>query len=525
MDSEEPFKPSHLAKLVITAFEKKDHPNHDKKIHVNPIVSRLAAAYEKLRNAMEYREDEVILRAAIERILKRRLLLGGNAKTTAEPLVREVIWARYMPENTVSEAIVPKVEESIDMYLQFRFKVLKQKALPEAVVNEWTYQLISSDIENIVNPNPEKETLANFMFQILKEHVEIPDDTEETTNAQVYIAVRRAFARDDVAFLRYHLFRLYFGKLTKENVDEIAASFPKGYKEIMYELTYPKRERIFAYVKRRAAAFLILEDVFRANKGHILSLIENDDELEKAVSLACDARYKSIAAKVRRAIVRSILFILLTKVIFAFAVEGTYDRFVYGQIQWLSLLLNTSVPPLLMLIVSFFIRTPGEENSKRIFSYIQEILFSDAPRIGGTLVVKKAGDKPSAMDITFNLLWLFAFVLSFGGVIYILAKLQFNIASQFVFLFFLAIVSFLSYRISLIANLYSVGDRQGLITPLVDFLFMPVVRVGRQLTQEIGRFNFIIFIFDFLIETPFKVMFAFFEQWFHFLHAKREELE
>ncbi|MBI4084306.1 MAG: hypothetical protein HY431_00190, partial [Candidatus Levybacteria bacterium] len=57
MDSEEPFKPSHLAKLVITAFEKKDHPNHDKKIHVNPIVSRLAAAYEKLRNAMEYRED------------------------------------------------------------------------------------------------------------------------------------------------------------------------------------------------------------------------------------------------------------------------------------------------------------------------------------------------------------------------------------------------------------------------------------------------------------------------------------
>lgn len=525
MDSGSSKSPSHLASLVIQAFEKKDHPNHDKKIQVNPIVSRLAAAYEKLRNAMEYREDEVILRAAIERILKRRLLLGGNAKTTAEPLVREVIWARYMPENTISEVIVPKVEESIDIFLQFRFKVLKQKALPEAVVNECTYQLMSSEIENIINPNPEKETLANFMFQILKQHVEIPDDTEETKNAQVYIAVRRAFARDDVAFLRYHLFRLYFGKLTKENVDEIAAGFRKGHKEIMYELSYPKRERIFAYVKRRAAAFLILEDVFSANKEHIMSLVENEGELQKAVLAACDARYKSIAAKVRRAIIRSVLFILLTKVVFAFAVEGTYDRFVYGQIQWLSLALNTSVPPLLMFVVSFFIRTPGEENSKHIFAYIQEILFSDSPRIGGTLVVKKSGDKRSTMDIVFNTLWLFAFVLSFGGMIYVLSRLHFNVASQFVFLFFLAIVSFLSYRISLIANLYSVGNRQGLITPLVDFLFMPVVRVGRQLTQQIGRFNFIIFIFDFIIETPFKVMFAFFEQWFHFLHAKRDELE
>ena len=525
MDSQEPLKPSHLANLVIQAFEKKDHPNHEKTIHVNPIVSRVAAAYEKLRNAMEYREDEVILRAAIERILKRRLLLGGNAKTTAEPLVREVIWARYMPENTITEAIVPKVEESIDIYLQFRFKVLKQRALPEAVINEWTYQLISSEIENIINPNLEKETLANFMFQILKEHIEIPDDTEETKNAQVYIAVRRAFARDDVAFLRYHLFRLYFGKLTKENTDEIAANFPKGHKEIMYELTYPKRERIFAYIKRRAAAFLILEDVFIANKGHIISLVENEEELQKAILAACDARYKSIADKVRRAIIRSILFILLTKVLFAFAVEGTYDRFVYGEIQWLSLLLNMSVPPLLMLVVSFFIRTPGEENAKRIFSYIQEILFSDNPRIGGTLVVKKAGDKRSTMDTVFNVLWFFAFVLSFGGIIYVLSRLHFNVANQFVFLFFLAIVSFLSYRISLIANIYSVGDRQGLITPLIDFFFMPVVRVGRQLTQEIGRFNFLILIFDFIIETPFKVMFAFFEQWFHFLHAKREELE
>lgn len=525
MDSEQEQSPSHLTKLVISAFERKEHANHERRISVNPIVSKLASVYEKVRNAMEYREDEVILRAAIERILKRRLLLGGNAKTTAEPLVREVIWARYMPENAVPESVIHKVEESIDLFLQFRFKVLAHRVLPESVVNEWIYQLMSADIENLINPNVEKETIANFMFQVLKDDVEIADDTEETTNAQVYIAVRRAFARDDVAFLRYHLFKLYFGKLTRGNIDQIASEFPKGFKEIMYELTYPRKEKIFAYVKRRAAAFLILEDVFRANKGHILQLVENEEALEKAVLAACDARYQSIAAKVRRAIIRSVLFILFSKVLFAFIVEGTYDRLVYGEILWLSLLINTSVPPLLMLFVSFFIRTPGEENSRRILAYIHELLFAERPRLGSPLMVKKKGEKQSALGFVFDGLWFLAFILSFGGIIYVLIRLGFSPVSQFIFIFFLAIVSFLSYRISLIANIYSVGDRQGLITPLVDFLFMPIVRVGRQLTQEIGRFNFLIFIFDFIIETPFKVAFAFFEQWFHFLHAKREDLE
>ena len=33
-----------------------------------------ALVYEKVRNAVEYREDHLILRAAIERILKRRFL-------------------------------------------------------------------------------------------------------------------------------------------------------------------------------------------------------------------------------------------------------------------------------------------------------------------------------------------------------------------------------------------------------------------------------------------------------------------
>ena len=516
---------SPLADLVVARFEHTEAPNHEHKISVNPVVAKFATWYEKLRNAMEYREDEVILRAAIERILRRRLLLGGNGKTTAEPLIREIVWARYLPDNKVPESAVEIVEQTIDLYLSLRLKILAEHRVAQHMVDEWTYQLMSSEIENILHLNIEKETLANFMFQILKDSVQITDDTEETRNAQVYMAVRKAFARDDIAFLRFHLFKLFFGNLTRDSVEKIAKGFLDGYKEIERELHYPRREKINAYVKKRAASFFILEDVLRAHKSEIRSFLHDTEAVEKAVLEDCDVRYKGIASKVRRAIVRSVLFILLTKVVFAFAIEGTYERIFYGGIQWASIVLNTSIPPILMIIVSLFIKTPDQENSRRILSAIKEVLYSENPRLGSPLFVKKARDtKQPIMQAVFTILWLLAFVLSFGGIAYVLTRLNFNPVSQFIFVFFLAIVSFLSYRISLVANLYRVGEKQGLLTPVIDFLFMPVVRVGQRLTQGISQINFLLFIFDFIIETPFKIIFGFFEQWFRFLHDKREEI-
>ena len=162
----------------------------------------------------------------------------------------------------------------------------------------------------------DKETVANFMFHILQGHISISDDTDQTRDAQVYLAVRKAFARDDIAFQRYNLLKLYFGQLTRENVNQIAKDFLDGFHEVNNEMKYPRKERIYGYVKRRAAAFLILEDILVQNKGGLKALMSDQEALSTAVLTACDKRYKSIAAKVRLAIVRSVMFIILTKVIF-----------------------------------------------------------------------------------------------------------------------------------------------------------------------------------------------------------------
>lgn len=517
---------SELADMVIHVFDRPPIRNHERRLTVNPVVSKVASWYEKLRNSMEYHEEEVILRAAIERVLKRRLLLGGNAQTASEPLVRELIWGGYLKDDEVPESHVTQVERIIDLYLTLRLEVLHHKSVPEAIINEWTYQLMSSAVEHALNPNQERQAIASFMFQVLRDDITITDESEETKDAQVYIAIRRAYARDDMAFLRYHLFLQYFGELTHENVKTIAEEFGKGHEEITKQLKYTKREKIYAYVKKRTAVFLILEDLLRKYKGQIRHLAQNEEELRKAVFEACEIRYKGVADKVRTAIIRSVLFILLTKVIFAFAVEGTYERLVYGGILWNSLMINIAIPPLLMIIVSFFIRTPGKDNSEKIFNYIDRLLFDPEPRLGTPMqLTTKRSSKQPLLNTVFTILWLIAFVVSFGGIAYVLTRLDFNIVSQAIFIFFLAIVSFMTYRISLIAKTYSVGTKQTLLTPFIDFFFVPVVQVGRRLTQGISQINILIFVFDFLIDAPFKAIFAFAEQLFHFLHSKRDELE
>lgn len=520
------FRPlSSLAQYLVDSLEHKETSVHEeRRITVNPIVTKFASWYERLRNAMEFREDEVILRATIERILKRRLLLGGNGKTTAKPLVKELLWARYLPENDIGESIVKQIEEAIDLYLSLRLRILSKHKFSESVINEWTYDFMSSDIQYLLNPKRSKELIANFMYHVLKDDVAVEDESPETKNAQVFIAVRKAFARDDLAFLRYHLFCQYFGRLTPKTLDYTVEHFIKGYREILHQMNYVGRERVYTYVKRRTAAFFIFEDILENQRGNLKSLLENEETLREVVYEACEKRYKSISMRVRTAIIRSVIFILFTKVAFAFFVEGTYEKFVYGHIIWESIIINTSIPPLLMIIVSLFIRTPGQDNSERIFAYITRLLYEEDPVLGNKLLISKQNTEKGFVT-AFNILWLFAFCLSFGAIIYVLTQMHFNIISQTIFIFFLAIVSFLSYRIALIANVYRVGEKQGFGTFLVDFLFMPVIRVGRSLTQGISKINIFLMLFDFFIEAPFKYLFAFFDQWFHFLHAKTEELE
>jgi len=509
---------------LIHIFEKAKEVPIESANAINPLVSELASWYEKFRNSIEYRDEEVILRASIERILKRRLALGGNGATTAKPLLKELVWARYFPESLYTEETIASLEAVINFYIHLKTEVVKSHQIKEGEMRELMFQLMSSDIEEMLHPNKVEEAVGNYIFHVLQKSISAQEETEEQRDIQLFIAIRRAYSKDDLAFLRYKLFTQYFGEMSKMSVTDVAEQFGHAHKQIESQLAHPARFKVLGYVKRQIPAFLIMEDIF-ATQNNIKELAENEEDLNAAINAACKKKYKTISEKVRRAIIRSVIFILLSKTVIAFGIEGTYERIFLGHIQWLTLALNVIIPTLFMIVVGFSIRTPGEKNSRLILSRIHALLFEESPKIGRIMSFPSAEKKPrSVMELTFGILWVVAFLLSFGAVSLGLSLLSFSAVSQAIFIFFLAIVSFLAYRINITAHEYSVENNQGVLTPIVDFFFMPIARVGQYLTAGISQVNIFLFILDFLIEAPYKGLVGFFDQWFFFLHNKREEI-
>ncbi len=516
-----------LSQDLIAAYDRATTPNHEKTVSVNPLVAEIATWYEKFRTSMDYREDEVILRSTIERILKRRLAFGGNGQAVAAPLIRELVWARYFPDSTIVESQVTQVVDEIDLYLKLENEFHKRHRINRGKVNEWILHLLSSEIEHILKPNDPKDIMSNFIFGIFKNLVTIPDDSDETKNIQVFIAVRRAYANDDIAFLRYHLFKQYFAKLTTNSIDKVAEHFPAALEQIGYQFNYPLKDRIYSYVKNQSIPFLILDDVLRKHKGKAFSVTSHEELLNAEVLAACSARYKAISGKVKRAIIRSVIFIFFTKAVFALFVEGTFERMLYGRILWSSIAINTMTPPVLMIIVGLLIKSPSRENSVKISRKINTVLYDETMLLNKPLILKKkAASTNPLLWIVFAVLWLTTLVLSLGAIVFILNKLHVNPLSQAIFVFFLAIVSFVSFRINRTAHMYILKDKKDNFGSLVfDFFFMPVIQVGRRITLGISQINILLFMFDFIIETPFKGIFAFFEQWFSFLRTQREKLD
>jgi hypothetical protein len=517
---------SRFSDLLISSIEREEIKNQTKTgINVNRFVSELATWYEKFRNAMDYRDEEVVRRAAIERILKRRMLFGGTGATIASPLMRELLWARYFPDASISDEEIKKVGNIIDLYLEFRNELLARQHDIKIKIDTFIYDLLSSHLEIMLNKSRDIELISNFIFHLLRDRIIIKDDSEQTRDIQVFIAVRRAFAKDDIAFLRFQLFEQYFGKITKENVHKIAINFVKEYKSFERQINYPLKDRIISYIKKQLPPFLIFAEVLRKERAGMRALINNTTEFQNRIFSTAQARYKTISSKVRTAIIRSVIFILLTKFIFAFSVEATYDNIVVGHIEWNSLLINIVAPPLLMVMVTLFIRTPDEKNTKRIYERIMAILHVDKPELDRRLVLGLKPDRRNPiLNIIFSILWWGAFILIFGYMDVILKNLKFSAASQGIFIFFIAIISFLTYRIQQTAYSYTIQIRQNFLSPVWDFLFMPIIKVGRRFTEGIAQINIFIYIFDYLIETPFKEVFGFLEKWFFFLQTKREEM-
>ncbi|MBI5449561.1 hypothetical protein HY948_04600 [Candidatus Gottesmanbacteria bacterium] len=519
---------SPVVNALISSFEEqKQYTKEGVHPSVSGTVSLLAVLYEKARNAVEFRAEHLVRRAAIERILKRRIILNGGSSTIAENLILELLWAKYIDSALVDDDKIAELQHIIERYLTLKHHVFSEVSHKDGVSWESMLGLASSEIEETLVSARRREALTNFFYQAIRPKIQLPQADERFVNIQTYIAIERAYNQADQALLLFHLMKM----IQPEWFTLAAHDAPAHANELLTNLSLVSRnlgdpigEPLSRFVRKHSPPFLLVRDFF-LEVADPRSVIDKPEEFEKKLTELASIRYQEIGVKVRRAMIRSIIYIFLTKMIFAFALEAPFDYYIAKRISYLSLAINTLFPPILLFLVAGFISIPGADNTKRLIGRITKIFyhFDELKEEIDVFSTDKQIRRPILMAV-FSLFYLATFLISFGLISFMLTKLEFSIASQLIFVFFVTLVSFFAYRIRASAKEYDMGDRQGFLSPMVDFFFLPVLRVGHILSREIAKINIFIFLFDFILEAPLKVIFEVAEEWIRFVRTKKDEI-
>ncbi len=515
----------------IKSIKAKSKPDDANKINVSQTVSFFALLYEKIRNAIEYREDHLIRRAAIERILKRRLMINPEGKDEGENLIRELLWARYFNPDELGYEDVHLVQRIIDNFIYLRKEILIGLPSQEKFAcEEFLLHIITAEIEEKLSPAKSQRMAyySYYLFQSLHHKILIENLRSEEKDLYLLAAIEKTYRRSDKAYQRYHLFINFYkniGDFNKDELKKFGQKLNKIINKIDQILTNHYVDRIFRYLKKQLPPFLILFSLIDEKIDEIENLVGSKDKLEEEVDFSCRKKYQGIHSRLINLAIRSFIYIFLTKMIFALILEFPLSQYFYGEVNFSSILINTIFPPILMLLILLFFKLPGQKNTQKIYERIIEIISKNSDYSKKTITIKnQTKPKKPTLIFGFTIFYSLTFFITLELINEVLSILNFNLISKIIFIFFVSLVTFFSYRIKQVVNEYKLDEKESIFTPIFDFFFMPILSLGNFLSREVARLNFFIFIFDFIIESPFKLIFEVIEEWIAFVRGKKEEI-
>lgn len=515
----------------ISRIKPKGKVDESSKITVSQTVSFFALVYERVRNAVEYREAHLMRRAAIERIMRRRLSMNSSGSGEAENLLRELLWARYFDNESLGENDTKHIQNIIDTYLHVRDKLMVgQPAHRRGKLSQFILDLMTCEIEEALVPDESAREgyFRYFTFQVLKNKVQIEGASEEDKNASFYVALERALSKSDIHYLRYHLFILSHEPLSqvpKEKLEHVIPQLTTMFDRIDGMIANPYSDRIRRFIKNQIPPFLILFELIKREGPNASAVLADKETLWNKVEQICREKYSQSQARFRRMAIKAVIYIFLTKMVMAFILEYPVSLVIFHEVNYVALIVNSVFPPLLMVLIVLVTQLPGAKNTRVIYERIIDIVDADHEYESAVAMLnKKRKIRRPILVFGFTVFYSLTFIITFGIVYALLATAHFNLISMAIFIFFVSVVTFFGYRVRQTAKEYQMKEKESFARPFVDFFFMPVLSLGKLLSTSLSRINFMTFIFDVLIEAPFKLIIEVIEEWISFVRNKREEI-
>lgn len=489
----------------------------EEKIRVHGVTSRLGGFYERMRYFVDQKEEHTIRRSAIERMLKRTLIFEQR-KEIGHALVQELVSAGYLPNNSIAERAAGEVQKIADVYAALDTEVRTRTS--ERSIRAPVIGLAASEIEQLWYPAPVDELIAKAFYESVRPHV-ICDAScsDEELNAHVYIACRRTLLRNDDQAIRY---AFWCDVRDEETGGSSLADCYIAFAERMHtQLNHPVSTLLAAKLRNYAICFALIKEI-AGTHGMAAERIMGDPQLLRPeLERLLKPKYRETNQRARRSGLRAVVYVVCTKILLALGGELPYELFVLHAANYTALGINVAFHPLLLFLMTATITSLGDQNTRLIFDMTREVLFEEKRQLIRIKTKKPAG----ALRVCFALLYGALVCATFGGIVWGLYALHFSIISTALFLFFLTLVSYLGLRVRYTAQKWRVwrNEDEGGLSLLWGALTLPIIRVGQWMSKTFSSVNILVFIMDFILETPFKLLLGVFDAFLSFLKEKKEE--
>ncbi|OGF28026.1 hypothetical protein A2331_02865 [Candidatus Falkowbacteria bacterium RIFOXYB2_FULL_34_18] len=514
------------------------------KIKVSELVSKMSFYYEKIRNMVDYEEEYLLRKNAIERILRRQIVIEGkiteviskelNIPEISKHLITELISAAYLPNNKIPESKINEISKIINKYLILKkyflieFKDLKINEKNEIV--KWIIALLASDIEENLGRSRVDLTVVDYMFELLAGGITLPKNSpyEDDRKIQIFIGIYRNFLKFDQGMMSHILFKYYnrgWSGCDERAVESVAKNIIDLKDKIQEQINHPLAGQLNRIISRYTVFFSMLVDAIEENPEDVYTSFKNDPKaLDRSIKKVCKKKYGEVRKKLWRAAIRSIIYIFITKSVFAIALEVPANKWLGEELNAFSLLINIAFPAILLFFVVLFTKFPSDDNSVKVVSGIEGVIFLEKQEeIKHKL--RKPAKRSAVLHTIFGLIYAVTFFLSFGAIIWALDKINFSWVSMVIFLFFLAFVSFFSIRIRKGAReLMVLESKEKFLTLLIDFFYVPIIEAGKWLSEKFSKINVFVFIMDVIIEAPFKIFITVAEEWTKYVRERKDEI-
>ncbi len=489
------------------------------KVNVVGAGGALTAAYEQLRNAAENTEEHLLLQNAIRRFYKQLFVARDEQliRTSGNELAIELTFAGYIANNSLTKSQVAHVSDIASKHYTAFESLHQQRSVSADSATKWILDTLALSVAHVVNPHVYDQAFVEFAYVYLekiapKEAVLGKAKQTGDYGAAMFVAIEKALLKSDGATIRAALLTRY-----AISVDDLDA-YVSFNTQIDSLLNSPLVDRLYHIVDRQGAPLRIIRRMIETQPDFVELLPKREaflDAFEKQIT----REYSTIMTRVNRAIVRSVIFLIITKFIIGIAVEVPYDLWVRGQIEWQPLLINLLSPPLYMVMLRLTLTAPGYANTSALVERVDSMLYG----AGDVLIRKQLSER--RYSPVFSALYIIFGLIVFGAVTWLLLMLGFSFVHIAIFFVFISAASFLGFRLSrLIRELEIVRSASNGLTFVRDVIYLPFVVVGRWMSDRYAQVNIVTLILDMLIELPLKTVLRLVRQWGAFIDDRKDKI-